>query len=114
MDALKFLLEYGRMCDSVTDCKHCLVGEIFKPDTKESCRLYAVFQPKDVVKAVEKWSAAHPQKTRKDDFLEKYPNAQLKLTDGTPIICAEYLGYCKCEYMQSSKACAKCWNTPLE
>lgn len=28
------------------------------------------------VEAVELWSAAHPQKTRKDDFLEKLPDSK--------------------------------------
>ena len=35
---------------------------------------------------VERWTEEHPQRTRLEDFKEKYPHAMME-TDGTPTIC---------------------------
>lgn len=60
MDAVKFVEERRRMC-KVTgrSPEHSLYN-------MSTCA-------EDVVKEVEKWSAAHPRKTRQSVFLEQYP-----------------------------------------
>lgn len=64
------------------------------------------------VNAVEQWSKEHPQKTRLQDFKEKYPNMKLR-DSGIPWACCSYLGYCEsCNEAKSN--CAVCWNTPVE
>ena len=74
MDAVKFLQERARMCNSFSpDCEGCRVDEA-KPVMSECC-LWMFENPERAVKIVEDWSAAHPRKTRQSVFLEHYPNA---------------------------------------
>lgn len=60
MDAVKFIEERRRMRK---------VTRRYSPIMVEG------ISPKDIVKEVEKWSAAHPRRTRQSVFLEHYPNA---------------------------------------
>ena len=63
MDAVKFLQERNRMYESGA--------------ATPGIRLGTDYDPASVVKVVEKWSAAHPRKTRQSVFLEQYPEAQI-------------------------------------
>lgn len=83
MDAIKFIEERNRMCESFgTGCigcpaydeSHCVVSSESTLDAKEQ------------VAIVEKWSAAHPRKTRQDVFLEQWPNAKVSI-DGVLDFC---------------------------
>ena len=83
MDAIKFIEERNRMCESFgTGCigcpaydeSHCVVSSASTLDAKEQ------------VAIVEKWSAAHPRKTRQDVFLEQWPNAKASI-DGVLDFC---------------------------
>lgn len=82
MDAVKFIEERTRMCesfgDSCTECPAyngcCAVG---RESTTDAMAQVAI---------VEEWSAAHQRKTRQDVFLEQYPEAQLT-EDGIISIC---------------------------
>ena len=48
-----------------------------------------------------------PKKTYKEDFLEKFPNAELDV-NGNPRVCRiSCYGYCNCSAIGS---CAACWN----
>ena len=79
MDAVKFIEERNRMCKSFGDgCTGC--------PASDACGCCAVDQAVDQastldataqVAIVEKWSAAHPRKTRQSVFLEQYPNARI-------------------------------------
>ena len=79
MDAVKFIEERNRMCKSFGDrCTGC--------PASDACGCCAVDQAveqastldaTDQVAIVEKWSAAHPRKTRQSVFLEQYPNARI-------------------------------------
>lgn len=78
MDAIKFIEERNRMCESFgTGCigcpaydeSHCVVSSASTLDAKEQ------------VAIVEKWSAAHPRKTRQGVFLERYPDARCSKND---------------------------------
>ena len=76
MDAVKFLQERARMCNSFSpDCEGCRVDEE-KPVMSE-CYMWMFENPERAVKIVEEWSAAHPRKTRQDMFMEQYPNARI-------------------------------------
>lgn len=92
MDAVKFLEERKRMYKSGA----ATPGIGLKDD----------YDTTSVVQIVEKWSAAHPRKTRQDVFLEQWPNAYI-LKDG-------YLYSAPCsldvEFANSrcSKNCADC------
>ena len=76
MDAVKFLQERARMCNSFSpDCEGCRVDEA-KPVMSE-CYRWMFENPERAVKIVEEWSAAHPRKTRQDVFLEQWPEAEI-------------------------------------
>lgn len=76
MDAVKFLQERARMCNSFSpDCEGCRVDEE-KPVMSE-CYLWMFENPERAVKIVEEWSAAHPRNTRQNVFLEQYPKAAI-------------------------------------
>ena len=62
MDAVKFIEERRRMSKATRRYSPIMVEGI---------------SPKDVVKEVEEWAAAHPRKTRQDVFLEQYPEARV-------------------------------------
>lgn len=73
MDALEFLRERKRMCNSYEGCygcplegAHCVISHV-TPDEDY----------KRIVTAVEQWSKEHPRKTRQSVFLEQYPEAAL-------------------------------------
>ena len=73
MDALEFLMERRRMCDSYGGCVGCPLewAECVVRDmtSEHTC--------KRIVAAVEQWSKEHPRKTRQSVFLEQYPNVRL-------------------------------------
>lgn len=115
MDAVKFLRERERMCDGMDGCSSCkLYAKNSGYDL--TCDGYVKKCPNEAVKIVEKWSEEHPQKTLKDEFLEKYPNAPINKEYGFPLsICPSELGYKnKCTNAEKYiSGCAACWNRPL-
>ena len=73
MDALEFLMERRRMCDSYGDCEGC-------PLKGAECVIRDMTSEDDcerIVTAVEQWSKEHPRKTRQSVFLEQYPEAEI-------------------------------------
>lgn len=112
MDAVKFLKEKKRMCDSFDDyCTDCTGCEIESKSSGMHCAEYIEKYPEQAVEIVEKWSEEHPQKTRLTEFLEHYPNALME-DDGTPEVCVNELGLKRDDGCISN--CIKCWNTPIE
>ena len=82
MDALEFLKERKRMCDSYADCKGC-------PFDNSKCVIDSTLSDDDcerIVATVEQWSKEHPIKTRQSVFLEQYPEAALD-GHGVLMIC---------------------------
>lgn len=69
MDAVEFFKEAKRMC-RVIDCEEC-------PFNKKDCGFISVDNLEEGVKAVEKWAAEHPVKTRQSKFLEMFPDARI-------------------------------------
>ena len=86
MDALEFLRERKRMCESYEDCCGCSIENkpciISRVTSDESC--------KRIVDVVEKWSKEHPRKTRQSMFLEMFPNASI-ISNGILGICPKSL-----------------------
>ena len=69
MDAMKFIEERNRMCNSFETCGMC-------PAFEFSCsELRKIQQNPTIVSIVERWSKENPRKTRQDVFLEQYPEA---------------------------------------
>ena len=72
MDAVKFLKESKRLCASFESCGDCPLcaryGCMIEPETEEDGEVIEVI--------VEKWSAEHPEKTRKSEFLKIFPHAE--------------------------------------
>lgn len=76
MDAVKFLEEANRMCESYSCCADCPANT---PGDFDNCRVDTMqaFDAADAVAIVEKWSKEHSRKTRSDEFLKHYPNATI-------------------------------------
>ena len=112
MDAVKFLKEIKRMCDSFDD--NCAGCEIHRQNLSLYCSTYIKKYPEQAVAIVEKWAKEHPRETRKDDFFEKFPHAK-KMSDGIPEVCAAKVGYLReCPHPNVEDFCKECWNTPIE
>ena len=110
MDAFEFLKEFNRMCDQYKDVM-CKVCPRIKCESCDALSLNATAL-KELVKCVERWSKEHPQRTRLEDFKEKYPNMKCR-DSGIPWACCSYLGYCEsCDEAKSD--CIVCWNMPVE
>lgn len=79
MDALEFLRERKRMCNSYEHCKGCPLERgfcNFGPNAPEE-----VYER--IIATVEQWSKEHPRKTRQSVFLEQWPDC---LLDGDCVI----------------------------
>ena len=76
MDAVKFIKERNRMCKSFCDgCKGCPASNVCENDLCCAVGQESTLAATDQIAIVEKWSAAHPRKTRQSVFLEQYPEA---------------------------------------
>lgn len=74
MDAVKFIEESNRMCESFDPgCVGCPASNKLGCVFDRGSALDAAAQ----ISIVEDWSAAHPRKTRQSVFLEHYPDASL-------------------------------------
>ena len=79
MDAVEFLEEAHRMCDSFDDCEGCPgVAACLVNDTDWRK------DPEGVVAAVEKFAAENPKTTRQAEFLLAYPEGVL---DADGLLC---------------------------
>lgn len=114
MTASKYLKEKARMTNTCEiECQRCLLSSD-NNGLHCTCSVLQATRPQEAISIVRQWSVAHPQKTIKDDFFEKFPNAN-KLCDGIPDVCAAKLGYvAECTYQHGEDFCKKCWNTVLE
>ena len=105
MDALKFIEERNRMCDSYTGdnalsgCAECPAFQMMCLSTRSVTAEY--------IAAVEQWSKEHPRKTRQDVFLEQWPNCMMD-DDGIVGMCPRNVDkMCVCNLSQSCR-CADC------
>ena len=73
MEALEFLKERKRLCNSYKNCDGC-------PFVKGLCAISDITsdeERKSVIATVEQWAKEHPRKTRQSVFLEQYPEARI-------------------------------------
>ena len=107
MDALEFLRERRRMCNSYRNCKGC-------PLEEGKCVVSDVAPDEDykrIIAAVDQWSKEHPRKTRQSVFLKQYPEAEIDV-NGVVGICPMFIsaahrdsdGECNCP----EKMCRDC------
>lgn len=75
MDAVKFIQERNRMCATYTPkrCEGCPADNYGGEGVP--CIMVNKIDAEKLVPIVEKWSLAHPRKTRQDLFLEQWPYA---------------------------------------
>lgn len=110
MEFKEFCKKYMRMCKSYENCEGC-------PRDGKGCLELDMDMDAfgELENDVERWAEEHPQKTRLQDLLEKYPSAKLNRS-GYPTFCCQALGYCaEClSERNSSKDCKDCWNMPVE
>ena len=115
---INFFSELRRLCDSRTECTADAAN-------KEQCPLHGfcgqslTIRAEEIITAVEnlqKWSDEHPKKTYIQDFLEKFPKAQID-SDGSPFACRKKLyggvrpNDKRCDRRET---CKNCWNEPME
>lgn len=115
MDAVEFIKEYSRLCNTYKNCTKCPFRE---NPCGTDCEWTLGFEEK-IVSIVEQWSKSHPQKTMIQDFFEKFPNAPRAENDTPRSICPSDCGYTNepesyriCEKFNDD--CAACWSRPLE
>ena len=104
MDALEFLMERKRLCDSYRCCVGCPFGAadcVVRDMTSEhTCER--------IVAAVEQWSKEHPRKTRQSVFLEQWPDAKV-FVDGVIDLCPQELNsHYPCQSTDYKMRCQTC------
>lgn len=107
MEFKEFCKKYMRMCKSYENCEGC-------PRNGKGCLEFDMDLDaiEELENDVEMWAEEHPQKTRLQDLLEKYPSAKLNRS-GYPTFCCQALGYCdKC--LHGCNGCKVCWNMLVE
>ena len=66
MDAVEYLKEAKRMCDTVGDCRECPLNS---SNTVIPCKLvrdnWELTNPEKIVAIVEKWASEHPKKAKR-------------------------------------------------
>lgn len=78
MDAVEFLNEGTRMCNSYEACVDCPMEQ-----TDDCCMVK--MNLKQMISIVEQWVKEHPMKTRQSEFLKQYPDVEIS-DDGMPSI----------------------------
>ena len=84
MDAVEFIKERQRLCQTYAHCFKCPAYN----NNTEGCNFNTAFgyEAIEQIRLLEEWSAAHPLRTRQDLFLEQYPKAKLFI-DGILDFC---------------------------
>lgn len=92
MDAIKFIEERNRMCESFGNrCTGCPASNACN-DNPCCCAVAqeSTMDATDQIAIVEKWSAAHPRKTRQSVFMEHHPES-LVGDSGVLRLCPRYI-----------------------
>jgi hypothetical protein len=103
MDALEFLRQKTRMCNSYNSCVGC-------PLQEEKCRtnnLTTDEECKRIISAIEQWSKEHPRKTRQSVFLEQWPNCMLDSNGAVGICPRNVEKNCSCK-LNCAGECPDC------
>lgn len=89
MDAVEFLKEKSRMCNTFNLCDgggYKETCELYKEGL--TCADYTNDYPEKAVEIVERWAKEHPKKTRQSEFLKLFPRVE-KAADGMVAFCPE-------------------------
>lgn len=72
MDAIEFIKERQRLCQTYVCCLECPAG-----NGNYGCKFNTAsgYDATEQIRLLEDWSAAHPLRTRQYEFLKQYPNA---------------------------------------
>lgn len=106
MDAIEFIKERQRLCQTYVCCFECPAN-----NDNDGCKFSTItgYDATEQIRLLEEWSAAHPLKTRQSEFLKQYPNADLD-KDGILKVCPKIVE--GSSYMNSqscgSVPCAVC------
>ena len=116
MDAVKFIEERNRMCKSFGDrCTGCPASDACKNKLCCAFDQGSTLDATAQIAIVEKWSDAHPRKTRQSEFLNLFPDADL--STGTVNVCPNSLYKCKCDCARYQN-CLSCkrefWSQEVE
>ena len=77
MDAVEYVKQRNKMCDYYVNCGDCPAGNY------EGCA--SLNEIPKMVPIVEQWAKEHPVKTRKDEFFNQWPDAEIG-DDGLPSV----------------------------
>lgn len=119
MTAVEFLKGWRRLCEHFGGNEFNCSRENECPfhDKRDILHCWAWVarkaMPKEAVDIVQKWAEEHPEKTMRDDFFEKFPNAP-RINGSTPFACAKDCYPVSCYKDGHTVLCEKCWERPLE
>lgn len=105
------ITDYARMCKTCDDCIDCPLYTVSEENEYggRNCNDFVVLHPAEASAIIDKWCAEHPQKTYKQDFLEKLPNTNL-LAD-IPAGCRNnFYGW---DSKTCERDCFECWNAVM-
>ena len=108
-----FLREKARICDE--GCEKCPFS-MHNNGIDLYCDDFLEEYPREAIEIVQKWSDTHPRKTYKEDFYERFPNAEK--VNGYPIFAQ------RCIYKELNEKCTEicteeynclsCWDRIME
>ena len=108
MDAVKFIEERNRMCESFQYGCGCQMCPACDNDLHCAVSQESTLDATAQIAIVEKWSAEHPRKTRQSVFLEHWPNAKVSV-DGVLVFCPQELdGHYTCQSTGAKMRCRSC------
>ena len=105
-----------RMCLTFRECVQCPLGYLKDTCLIEVISTCNVEDAEEQLAILRKWAKEHPNhpnKTYKEVFLEKFPNARVISKSGLPNVCRKavfdgFAGFDDCV------DCVKCWNEPYK
>ena len=112
MEAVEYLKEKVRMCDSIRVCQDCQLG-IENNGERLYCNDFKKKYPEKEVEIVEQWSKENPVKTYLTVLLERFPDVKLgNIVNDLPSFCPDILfgGKSWEGCRKSAIKCAECWN----
>lgn len=95
MDAVEFIKERDRMCNTYGNCALCPACL----DNECIVARRSSFAPEQQINTVTVWAEQHPRKTRQSVFLEQYPEAEIDL-NGLLVLCPKRIS---AEYRDTHK-----------
>lgn len=99
------ITDYARMCKAHAYCEGCPMVDVWNG----ACDEALIERTAECEAIIDKWCAEHPQKTYKQDFLEKLPKTDLRAD--VPAGCRNnFYGW---DSKTCERDCFECWNTVM-